>query len=78
MSLKPLKRLLGGGSLDEAPAEMVIDGRLIPVSYRRNAKARRIIMRIDKRGLPLHRLDGYGSGWNRLSRLKQKLWKAPR
>ena len=51
MSLKPLRRLIGGISEpDEAPALLEIDGRDVAVSYRRNARARRIIMRMDKRG----------------------------
>jgi len=51
MSLKPLRRLFGSpGQPDEGPAFMEIDGREVPVSYRRNARARRIIMRMDKQG----------------------------
>ncbi len=50
MSLKPLRRLIGGISEpDEAPATLEIDGRDVAVGYRRNARARRIIMRMDKR-----------------------------
>jgi len=49
MPLTPLKRLINPASTDdEAPDTMVLDGRSVPVHYRRNARARRIIMRMDK------------------------------
>ena len=51
MSLKPLRRLFGAsGQPEEGPPVLEIDGREVPVSYRRNARARRIIMRMDKQG----------------------------
>lgn len=51
MSLKPLRRLIGGMTEpDEGPEVLPVDGRDVPVSYRRNARARRIIMRMDRRG----------------------------
>lgn len=49
MPLTQLKRLISSpGHDDEAPDTMVLDGRILPVRYRRNARARRIIMRMDK------------------------------
>ena len=51
MPLKPLKRLLGSNHLDDAaPSSILVDGRDVPILYRRNGKARRIIMRMDKQG----------------------------
>jgi predicted metal-dependent hydrolase len=51
MSLKPLRRIFGGsGQPDDGPPVLEIDGREVPISYRRNARARRIIMRMDTQG----------------------------
>jgi predicted metal-dependent hydrolase len=49
MSFSSLKRLLGSdGAQTDAPESLLIDGREVPVRYRGNAQARRIIMRMEK------------------------------
>ncbi len=51
MSLSPLKRLFSPDpGKPEGPDSLLIDGREVPVRYRGNAQARRIIMRMEKDG----------------------------
>ncbi len=61
MPLKHLKKLIGSGAAEApAPATLTLDGRDVPVRYRRNPRAQRIIMRMDKtgRGIVLTVPDG--------------------
>lgn len=52
MSLSPLKRLFTSQpDIPTGPEDLLIDGRKISVRYRANARARRIIMRMEKDGL---------------------------
>ena len=51
MTLASLRKLItpqADGGVKHA--SIMIDGRLVPVTFRRNGRARRIIMRIDRKG----------------------------
>ena len=51
MPIKHFRKLIGYALAEEAaPGSLQLDGREVPVRYRRNPRAQRIVMRMDKTG----------------------------